>query len=90
MAYTLGMQGQDIAILVRSAILNAPRTLSNNLAESLSVSQSEVSKALKRCVDAGLIHISGAEKRVNRSGLMEFLAHGLKSGLPQLLRHSLD
>jgi DNA-binding transcriptional ArsR family regulator len=76
------MQGQDIAILLKLAIQNAPQTPSKNLAESLSVSQSEVSKALKRCADAGLIQISGAEKRVNRSGLMEFLAHGLKYAFP--------
>jgi hypothetical protein len=76
------MQGQDIAILLKLAIQNAPQTPSKNLAESLSVSQSEVSKALKRCADAGLIHISGSQKRVNRSGLMEFLTHGLKYAFP--------
>lgn len=76
------MHGQDIAILLKLAIQNAPETPSRNLAESLSVSQSEVSKALKRCADAGLLHISGVEKRVNRSGLMEFLAHGLKYAFP--------
>jgi DNA-binding transcriptional ArsR family regulator len=76
------MQGQDIAILLKLAIQKASQTPSRNLAESLSVSQSEVSKALKRCADAGLIHLSGGEKRVNRSGLMEFLAHGLKYAFP--------
>ena len=76
------MQGQDIAILLKLAIQNAPHVPSKSLAESLSVSQSEVSKALKRCADVGLIHISGAEKRVNRSGLMEFLAHGLRYAFP--------
>jgi hypothetical protein len=76
------MQGQDIAILLKIAIQNAPQVPSKNLAESLFVSQSEVSKALKRCADSGLIHILGAEKRVNRSGLMEFLAHGLKYTFP--------
>ena len=76
------MQGQDIAILLKLAIQNEPQTRSKNLAESLSVSESEVSKALKRCAAAGLLYISGAEKRVNRSGLMEFLAHGLKYVFP--------
>jgi hypothetical protein len=76
------MQGQDIAILLKLAIQNAPQVPSKNLAESLYVSQSEVSKALKRCAAAGLIHISGTEKRVNRSGLMEFLSHGLKYAFP--------
>jgi len=81
-AYNEAMQGQDIAILLKLAIQNEPQTPSKNLAESLSVSQSEVSKALKRCAHAGLLHLSGAEKRVNRSGLMEFLAHGLKYAFP--------
>lgn len=76
------MRGQDIAILLKLATQNAPQMLSKDLAESLSVSESEVSKALKRCADAGLLYISGAEKRVNRPGLMEFLAHGLKYAFP--------
>jgi hypothetical protein len=80
--YNKAMQGQDIAILLKLAIQNAPQTLSKNLAESLFVSQSEVSKALKRCADAGLLHMSGTERRVNRSGLIEFLAHGLKYTFP--------
>ena len=42
------MQGQDFAILLKLAIQIAPQTPSKNLAESLCVSQSEVSKALKR------------------------------------------
>ena len=76
------MQGQDIAILLKLATQNAPQMPSKKLSESLYVSESEVSKALKRCADAGLIQISGAEKRVNRSGLMEFLTHGLKYAFP--------
>jgi hypothetical protein len=76
------MQGQDIALLLKLAILNEPRTQSKALAESLSISPSEVSKALKRCVDADLLYMSGAEKRVNRSALLEFLLHGLKYAFP--------
>lgn len=80
--YNWAMQGQDIAILLKLAIQNNPQTPSKSIAESLYVSQSEVSKALKRCVDAGLLYIAGAEKRVNRSALLEFLAHGLKYVFP--------
>ena len=76
------MQGQDIALLLRLAIQDGPRLRSKDLAESLSISPSEVSKALKRCADAGLLHVTGPEKRVNRSGLMEFLSHGLKYVFP--------
>jgi hypothetical protein len=76
------MQGQDIALLLKLAIEDDPRLQSRKLAESLSISPSEVSKALRRCVDAGLLYVSGAEKRVNRSALLEFLAHGLRYVFP--------
>ena len=80
--YNGHMQGQDIALLLKLAIQSDPCIQSRILAESLSISQSEVSKALKRCVNAGLLYVSGAEKRVNRTALMEFLAHGLKYAFP--------
>jgi hypothetical protein len=76
------MQGQDIALLLKLAMQGTPQMQSKSLAESLSISPSEVSKALKRCVDADLLYISGAEKRVNRSALMEFLSHGLRYVFP--------
>jgi len=76
------MQGQDIALLLKLAIQNELAVQSKSLAEGLSISPSEVSKALKRCADAGLVYIEGVEKRVNRTGLMEFLAHGLKYAFP--------
>jgi hypothetical protein len=81
-SYNRFMQGQDIALLLRLAIQDGSRLQSKDLAESLSISPSEVSKALKRCVDAGLLYVAGPEKRVNRSGLMEFLSHGLKYAFP--------
>ena len=76
------MQGQDIALLLQLAIHHQPQVLSKNLAASLFLSQSEISKALKRCVDSGLLHIARGEKRVNRSALLEFLTHGLKYVFP--------
>ena len=76
------MQGQDIALLLKLAIQNEPRMPSKSLAESLFISPSEVSKALKRCADSGLLYISDGEKRVYRSALMEFLSHGLKYAFP--------
>ncbi len=82
LSYNRPMQGQDIALLLRLAIQDEPELQSKNLAESLFISPSEVSKSLKRCVDAGLLYVAGPEKRVNRSGLMEFLSHGLKYAFP--------
>jgi DNA-binding MarR family transcriptional regulator len=80
--YNWFMQGQDIALLLKLAITGDPQVPSKTLAETLCISPSEVSKALKRCVDSGMLYISGSEKRVNRSALMEFLAHGLKYAFP--------
>lgn len=76
------MQGQDVALLLKLAIQNEPQVPSKDLAESLSISPSEVSKALKRCVESGLLYVAEGEKRVNRSALMEFLSHGLKYVFP--------
>lgn len=76
------MQGQDIAILLKLAIQDDLSLPSKELASSLFISPSEISKALKRCVNSGLLYISGAEKRVNRTGLFEFLEHGLRYVFP--------
>jgi Mn-dependent DtxR family transcriptional regulator len=57
------MRGQEIALLLKLAIQDGLRLQSKDLAESLSISPSEVSKALNRCVDAGLLHVVGPEKR---------------------------
>jgi DNA-binding Lrp family transcriptional regulator len=76
------MQGQDIALLLKLAIQDEPNLPSKELAASLFISPSEVSKALKRCVDSGLLYISGSEKRVNRTALLDFLGHGLKYVFP--------
>ena len=76
------MQAQDIAILLKLAIQNGAQVPSKDLAESLFISPSEVSKSLKRSAESGLLHIAGGEKRVNRSGLMEFLSHGFKYVFP--------
>ena len=76
------MQGQDIALLLKLAIQGEPRVRSKSLSASLFISESEVSKALKRCVDSGLLYVSDGEKRVNRSALLEFLTHGLRYAFP--------
>jgi len=76
------MQGQDIALLLKLAIQDEPNLPSKELAASLFISPSEISKALKRCVEAGLLYLSGSEKRVNRTALLEFLGHGLKYVFP--------
>jgi hypothetical protein len=76
------MQGQDIALLFKLATLNEPMVPSKELAASLFISPSEVSKSLKRYVESGLLYALGPEKRVNGTALLEFLAHGLKYVFP--------
>lgn len=76
------MQGQDVALLLKLAIENKPRVPSKDLAESLFISPSEVSKSLKRSAESGLLHMVNGEKRVNRSALLEFLSHGFKYVFP--------
>jgi hypothetical protein len=76
------MLGQDIALLLRLSLEEEPRILSKKLANELFLSPSEVSKSLYRCKDSGLLYWTALEKRVNRSGLLELLAHGMKYVFP--------
>jgi len=76
------MQGQDIALLLKLATQNAPQVPPKDLAESLFISPSEVSKSLQRSVKSGLLHIANGEKRVDQSALMEVLSHGFKYVFP--------
>jgi hypothetical protein len=75
------MQGQDVGLLLKLAIQGAV-TPCKQPADALFISQSEVSKSIKRCVAAGLLHIGDGGKRLNRSELMEFLKHGLRYSFP--------
>jgi hypothetical protein len=76
------MQGQDIAVLLRLSLPDGQTRLSKDIATDLFLSPSEVSKSLKRSEEAGLIYLGSKEKRVNRTGLLEFLAHGFKYTFP--------
>lgn len=76
------MQGQDIAVLLRLLLPDGKTRLSKDIATDLFLSPSEVSKSLKRSEEAGLIYLGSGEKRVNRTGLLEFLAHGFKYTFP--------
>lgn len=72
---------QDIVILLKITALGNNSWLQDSLAESLCISQSEVSKSLMRSKYAGLLDASG--KKVNRLALMEFLEFGIKYVFPQ-------
>lgn len=76
------MHGQDIAVLLKLSLLPGPNILSKQLADELFLSTAEISKSLRRCQKAGLLYWSSTEKRVNRPGLLEFLASGMKYVFP--------
>lgn len=76
------MLGQDIALLLKLSLREGPRVLLKDLADELFLAPSEVSRSLARCKNSGLLYWSDAEKRVNRSALLEFLAHGIKYAFP--------
>ena len=78
----LFMLGQDIAVLLKLSLQEGPRVLSKKLADELFLSTAEISKSLNRCKDSGLLYWSDMEKRVNRSALLEFLAHGMRYAFP--------
>jgi hypothetical protein len=71
----------DFVILLKIVALGNKPWLQNNLAESLFISQSEVSKSLARSKYAGLLDSTG--KKVSKLALMEFLQYGIRYAFPQ-------
>ncbi|SDN17118.1 hypothetical protein SAMN05421813_1593 [Daejeonella rubra] len=72
---------QDIVILLKIIALGNSTWFQSALAESLHMSQSEISKSLMRSKYAGLLDSSG--KKVSRLALMEFLQYGIRYVFPQ-------
>ncbi|MBL0049296.1 MAG: hypothetical protein IPP32_14515 [Bacteroidetes bacterium] len=71
----------DIVILIKIIALGDSPWLQSNVAESLHISQSEVSKSLMRSKYAGLLDASA--KKVSRLALMELLQYGIRYIFPQ-------
>ncbi len=71
----------DIVILLKIIALGDKPWLQSNLAESLHISQSEVSKSFTRSKYAGLLDASA--KKVSRLALMELLQYGIRYVFPQ-------
>lgn len=72
---------QDIVVLLRILSSEGQTWTQSQLAESLRLSQSEISKSLKRSQFSGLLDSTG--KKVRRLALMDFLAYGIKYTFPQ-------
>jgi hypothetical protein len=75
-----GMRPQDIVILLAIVSYGKKDWLIKDLANSLYISQSEVSESLNRSQVAGLIDYN--KRRVNRQALNEFIAFGLPYVFP--------
>lgn len=75
-----GMRPQDIAILLYLVDLASTDWKVNDVAKALHISQSEVSESLHRSHIARLL--DKKSKIVFRSGLLEFVLHGLKYVFP--------
>jgi predicted transcriptional regulator len=75
-----GIKPQDILVLLKLCLWQEREWRHVDLASELGLSQTEVSFALERCRASGFL--DEAKKRVNRSALIEFLAHGLKYVYP--------
>lgn len=75
------MSPHDIVILLKIVSYGNEPWFQQPLAESLGISQSEVSKSLQRSRYAGLLDPKG--KVVMKMALMEFLQYGLRYVFPQ-------
>jgi len=74
------MKPQDVVVLLKITALNNDNWQQIPLAQSLKMSQSEVSQSVARSKYAGLLDDSG--KKVMRQALMDFLQYGLAVVFP--------
>ncbi len=75
-----GVKPQDVLVLLKICLWRDRQWRHVDLASELGLSQTEVSFALERCRVSGFL--DEGKKRVHRSALLEFLAHGLKYVYP--------
>lgn len=75
-----GIKPQDILVLLKMVAGKGRSWRIVDLAQELGLSISEVSMALERAKNSGLL--DGSKKMLMRSALLEFLIHGLKYVYP--------
>ena len=75
-----GMRPQDIVILLKIITLDNMNWQLKDLANSLYISNSEVSESLERSLYAGLIDYE--KRHVQRGNLIDFLIYGMKYVFP--------
>ena len=75
-----GMRPQDILVLLKIISMKNQNWLNLDIANSLKISQSEVSEVLNRCKIARLIN--GDKRKVHINSFKEFIVYGLKYVFP--------
>ena len=70
------LKPQDILVLLKLIAINRPNFTYNDIAESLSMSSSEVHAGIKRTTAGHLFNATAMAP--NRKALEEFLVHGIK------------
>lgn len=76
-----GMRPHDVVILLKIVAMGQPGWYAKDIAQSLRISNSEVSESLHRSQYAALI--DGNKRRVFTQALLDLLVHGLKYVFPQ-------
>jgi hypothetical protein len=71
----VSLKPQDVAVVLKLALQAAERPSYAQLAADLGLSASEAHAAVRRAQQVGLVD---ADRRPNRTALLEFLVHGLK------------
>lgn len=75
-----GMRPQDIVILLKIVTMHSDDWHLKDLANSLNISNSEISESLERSVYADLIDFE--KQNVHSRNLLDFLIHGMKYVFP--------
>jgi len=76
------LNGLDLMVLLKLSVHQNNRLPSKQLAAELFLEPSEITRSLQRSRASGLVYVSGAEKRVHRAALLEFLIHGFRYVFP--------
>jgi len=82
MSVSKNMRPQDIVVLLKIVALGQKRWRGLDLAQDLLLSASEVSGALERCRQSGLL--DSTKRRVAGASLLGFLEHGLRFVFPAM------
>lgn len=76
------LKPQDVAVVLKLALADEPIPTFSELANALHISASEVHGATRRAMASRLVDRVDGSLRVNKTGLLEFLVHGVKYAFP--------